>query len=107
MVLIEQWNLWGSGPVLVGLGETLEKPKGFCDPSGKNFLYPNILFDISSAKDTLMAYLEHNHLQEDPNRVHRSEKAVSLRMTPALVEDVKQARLDEYERLTQPTKTSL
>jgi hypothetical protein len=107
MVLIDQWNLWGTGPVLVGSGENLEEPKGFCDPSGKNFLYPNILFDISSAKDTLMAYVEHNHLKEDPNRVHHSEKDVSLRMTPALVEDVKQARLDEFERLTSTDKDKL
>jgi hypothetical protein len=36
MILIDRWNLWGTGPVLVGSGETLEEPKGFCDPSGKN-----------------------------------------------------------------------
>jgi hypothetical protein len=107
MALIDQWNLWGTGPVLVGPGENLEEPKEFCDPSGKNFLYPNILFDISSAKYTLMAYVEHNHLKEDPNRVHRSEKDVSLRMTPALVEDVKQARHDEFEQLTSTDKDKL
>jgi hypothetical protein len=107
MILIDRWNLWGTGPVLVGSGETLEEPKGFCDPSGKNLLYPNLLFDVSSAQDTLMAYLEHNHLQEDPNTVHRSEKAVSLRMTPALLKDVKQARLDEFERLTSTDKEKL
>ena len=107
MILIDQWNLWGTGPVFVGSGENLEEPKGFCDPSGKNPLYPNILFDVSSAQDTLMAYLEHNHLQEDSNTVHRSEKAVSLRMTPALLRDVKQARLDEFERLTSTDKDKL
>jgi hypothetical protein len=70
-------------------------------------LYPNILFDVSSAKDTLMAYVEHNHLKEDPNRVHRSEKDVNLRMTPALVEDVKQAQQYEFERLTSTDKEKL
>lgn len=107
MVLIDQWNLWGIGPVLVGSGDNLEQPKGFCDPSGKNFLYPNILFDVSSAKDTLMAYVEHNDLKEDANRVHGSEKDASLRMTPALVDDVKQAREDEFEQLTSTNKDTL
>jgi hypothetical protein len=31
----------------------------------EELLYPNILFDISSAQDTLMAHLEHIHLQVD------------------------------------------
>ena len=107
MILIDQWNLWDTGPVLVRSGENLEEPKGFCDPSGKNSLYPNILFDVLSAQDNLMAYLEQNHLQKDSNTVHRSEKAVSLRMTPALLKDVKQARLDEFERLTSTDKDNL
>ena len=40
MILINQWNLWGTGPVLVGSGKNLEEPKGCCDPSGKNFYIP-------------------------------------------------------------------
>ena len=40
MILINQWNLWGTGPVLVGSGNNLEEPKGCCDPSGKNFYIP-------------------------------------------------------------------
>jgi hypothetical protein len=100
MDLIDQWNLWGDGPVLVGKAMDLEPPTRFTDPSGKNALNVNMLFDVSSAEKTLMAYFEYSSLEGAVHKVSRSEKEVSLRMTPATLEDIKQARSDELKRLT-------
>jgi hypothetical protein len=58
------------------------------------------LFDISGAKEAIMAYFEHSGLTGEVNQVSRSEKLVSLRMTPVLLSEVKQAREDEISRRT-------
>jgi hypothetical protein len=58
------------------------------------------LFDISGAEEAIMAYFEHSGLTGKVNQVSRSEKLVSLRMTPVLLSEVKQAREDERSRRT-------
>ena len=92
--LIDCWNIWGSGDPLVGKEGNTVEPSCFMDPSGKHPLNINLLFDIKAAEKTLCEYFEKNHLLEEENRVHRSEKGdngVSLRATPARVSNVDQA----------------
>ena len=93
MVLIDQWNLWGEGPVLVGSGDTLVvQPQHSVICPARTFCTEHSFRYLFSKTNPEMAYVEHNHLKEDPNRIHRSEKDVSLHMTPVLVEHVKQAQ---------------
>jgi hypothetical protein len=47
-----------------------------------------------------MACFECSSLKGAAHKVSRSEKEVSLWMTPATLEDVRQARSDEFKRLT-------
>jgi hypothetical protein len=48
IILIERLNLWGEGPVLVGKDGAEEEPTCFCDPSGRNNLNTDLLFDVSA-----------------------------------------------------------
>jgi hypothetical protein len=49
MDLVDKWNLWGQGQVLVGNTTNLVPPTQFADPSGKNKLNVNMPLDASSA----------------------------------------------------------
>jgi hypothetical protein len=100
MDLIDKLNLWSEGPVMVGKRDTFEVPQQFTDPSGEFELNTESLFHISSAEDTLKAYFDLYYLQGEVHIVSRSEKEVSLRMTPVLLDEVKQARKEEFARRT-------
>jgi hypothetical protein len=100
MDLIDKLNLWSDGAVKVGKGECFEVPQLFTDPSGENELNTESLFDVSSAEEAIKAYFEHSSLSGEVHQVTRSEKDVSLRMTPILLSEVKQARIDEFKRRT-------
>jgi hypothetical protein len=100
MDLIDKLNLWSEGPVMVGKGNAFEEPQQFTDPSGENPLNTESLFHVSSAEAASMAYFELFNLQGERHIVSRSEREVSLRMTPVLLDEVKQARADEFTRRT-------
>jgi hypothetical protein len=97
MDLLDNLNLWSEGPIKVGKGAHFEAPQSFPDPSGENKLNMESLFDISSAEEAIKAYFEHCSLSGDLHQVTRSEKDVSLRMTPILLREVDQARKDELK----------
>jgi hypothetical protein len=98
--LIDKLNLWGDGAVKVGKGNCFEEPRQFTDPSGEHELNTESLFDISGAEEAIMAYFDFNSLSGELNQVGRSEKDVSLRMTPVLLAEVEQSRKDELNRRT-------
>jgi hypothetical protein len=98
--LIDKLNLWSEGPVKVGKGNVFTEPQQFTDSSGENGLNTENLFHISSAEAAAMAYFELNNLQSELHIISRSEREVSLWMTPVLLDEVKQAQADELKRRT-------
>lgn len=108
MDLIARWNIWGQGPVLIGKEDSLSEPKCFCDPMGKSALNVQQLFDITAAEQSLMLHFSNNHLEEEPNRVQRSEtEGISLRMTPVKVAEIEQMKADELIRMTSTSRAAI
>ncbi len=97
---VNKLNLWGDGAVKVGKDNCFEEPRQFTDPSGEHELNTESLFDISGTEEAIMAYFDLNSLSRELNQVGRSETDVSLRMTPVLLAEVKQARKDELTHRT-------
>jgi hypothetical protein len=80
MDLIGKLNLRSKGPIKVGKGAevSFKEPQQFTDPSSKFPLNTESLFNISGAKEAIMAYFEHSGLTGEVHQVTRSEKHVSL-----------------------------
>jgi hypothetical protein len=98
--LIESWNLWGSGPVLVGKKGREIEPTRFTDPTNRTPLNFEILFEISAAQDTLMEYFEETQLKGPLDKIGESEKKVSLVMKPVELAAHEEKINEELIRLT-------
>ena len=75
----------------------------FTDPSGNNELNTELLFDVSNAMKVLKKYFNTFYLQEDTNRVSRSEKKAPLMNTPILRQNIVQNKKNETEKQTSHT----
>jgi hypothetical protein len=101
LILIEKIGLWkGEDDIYVGSKDTWKAQTILTDPSGENELNVQILFEISQAEKQIMDYFDTYYLSGELNQVARSEKDVSFRKTPVLLESVTQARNDEVTRQT-------
>lgn len=100
LALIDRWNLWGKGSVLVGAKGKERIPDYFTDPTGRTALNSDILFEISSAQTTLKNYFDQTYLTGDLDDIGASEKQVSLAMTPIKILELEEEQQQELSRLT-------
>ena len=93
--LLSRWNIWGAnGEPRVGSASATTEATSFTNPLGNYPLNTQLLFDITAVDKRLSEYFDHRFIQGNDTN------AVSLRMTPVKVSDVKDARIAEFTRQT-------